>query len=119
MSNILSRFPQADLLCDLSAKKGLDVIVQNNLSLTPRKIRQYTEKGIAVSLSSPDIDSGIFEDKSPGDFSLDPLVSRDVDRNVLWERSVLAKTRIMSKRDKFTVSERRSMKDKKEHGNNI
>lgn len=90
-------FYNCNCLCD-----GHFTQVQNNLSLTPRHVRQLTERGIAVSTQMiGQVDFG----KNPPPKSLEPQYMRGCDLNTAWEISHTAKQRYLhlinlSKRNK-------------------
>ena len=71
--------------------------VQNGLAITPSDIERLAQQGVAVSV--PNADSFLYNNEVG--FDIDPVYSRDEDRNSLWERSQIAKHRIMraGKRD--------------------
>lgn len=107
--HVLSRLKNnVVVLCD-TEPTALDIPVQGGLSLTPRRIQELTSKGIAVSSSDaePVYDSPV----SFSDYSIDPIYERGMDRNTLWERSMLAKQRILSSKDKLTVVERQKKQE--------
>lgn len=107
---ILSRIPNNPLvLCDCSFNKSIDIPVQQGLALRPRDVRRLTEQGIAVSTPAANEGSFTASDK-PSDFSMDLMFERGVDRNVIWEKSQVAKQRIMNAKDKFSRSQRLKQK---------
>lgn len=110
MSRILTRRSDwIDNLCTLRRRSG-DIPVQSGLALTPRRVKELTEKGVAVSTSNSE---GIFDaPRNPSDWSFDSMYERGTDRCVLWERSQLAKRKILSSRDKLTVKERAELSNK-------
>lgn len=95
----------------LSLYSGLKP-VQSGLALTPARVKELTSKGIAVTTSNAE---GVYDASTkPSDYSVDPIYERDTDRNVLWERSQLARQKILSKKDKLTIVERQSLLNKDE-----
>lgn len=68
--------------------------VQNGLSITPSDIERLAQQGVAVNV--PNADSFLYNNEIG--FDIDPVYSRDEDRNSLWERSQIAKARIMRAR---------------------
>lgn len=104
MDKILTRRTDwIDNLCILRRRSG-DIPVQSGLALTPRRVKELTEKGVAVSTVNSE---GVFDaGKNPSDWSIDSMYQRGTDRCTLWEKSQLAKRKILSSRDKLTVKER-------------
>lgn len=104
MDKILTRRSDwTDNLVVLSRHSG-DIPVQSGLALTPRRVKELTEKGIAVSTSNAE---GTFDASyRRSDWSMDAMYERGSDRNVLWEKSQLARRKILTSRDKLTVKER-------------
>lgn len=104
MEKILTRRNDwVDNLCPLRYNNG-DVPVQSGLALTPRRVRELTEKGIAVTTSNSE---GVFDAPAKSsDWSMDAMFERGTDRCILWEKSQLARKKILSSRDKLTVKER-------------
>lgn len=98
--NILTRRKDwKDRLCDAS-RTSIDIPVKDGLALTPARVRQLTEKGIAVSLPSSN-NEGIFDSSdNPADYSLDSMYERSMTREELWERSQVAKQNIMNARNR-------------------
>nr|WEW54471.1 MAG: hypothetical protein [Microvirus Sku14] len=94
---------------DCSKYGPTDVPVQNNLAMTPAKVAELTAQGIAVSL-----DSTLNYDSSSSDnsFDLDPIFSRGMDQQTLWERQQLARQKISFARNRKKIS-----KDSKSNGN--
>lgn len=70
--------------------------VQSGLAITPSDIERLAQQGVAVSV--PNADSFLYNNEVG--FDIDPVYSRDEDRNSLWERSQIAKHRIMRARKK-------------------
>lgn len=90
--------------------KEHDRPVQHGLSMTPARIQQLTAKGIAVSQSTNNIDFEASAER--GDFTVDPLFERGMDENTLWERSQVAKKKILSSRDRISRKVRQSKSSK-------
>lgn len=107
--NILSRLKNNPVVLCSTEPTESDIPVKGGLALTPARIQELTSKGIAVSTSDaePLYDSSA----SPSDYSIDPAYERGMDRNTLWERSALAKQRLLSSKDKLTVVERQKQKE--------
>lgn len=104
MDNILTRRKDwKPVLCNASMTKR-DIPVQSGLALTPRKVRELTEKGIAVSTATAN-DAQFFASDAPNDYRLDPMEERGITREELWERSQVAKQRILSARKKKAIVE--------------
>lgn len=93
------------VLCDCSVYKPCDKPVQSGLAMTPGKVRELTSKGIAVSLSAP---SDTQFDGSPerGNFDIDPIFTRGMDQNTLWENSETSRRKILRSKDRMTVEKR-------------
>lgn len=91
-------------LCDCTILSACDRPVENGLSLTPAQIKKLTDKGIAVSQSNY---IGNF-DGSPdrGNFDIDPIYTRGMDQNTLWENAQVSKRKILSARDRLSVARR-------------
>lgn len=70
--------------------------VQSGLAITPSDIERLAQQGVAVSV--PNADSFLYNNEVG--FDIDPVYSRDEDRNSLWERSQIAKHRIIRARKK-------------------
>lgn len=70
--------------------------VQSGLAITPSDIERLAQQGVAVSV--PNADSFIYNNEVGWD--VDPVYSRDSDRNSMWEASQKAKARIMRARKK-------------------
>ena len=70
--------------------------VQSGLAITPSDIERLAQQGVAVSV--PNADSFIYNNENGWD--IDPVYSRDSDRNSMWEASQKAKARIMRARKK-------------------
>lgn len=68
--------------------------VQGGLAITPSDIERLAQQGVAVSV--PNADSFLYNNEDG--FAIDPVYARDEDRNSLWERSQIAKARIMKAR---------------------
>lgn len=98
--NILTRRKNwKDRFCDTS-RTSIDIPVNDGLALTPARVRQLTEKGIAVSLPASN-GEGIFDSSdNPADYSLDSMYERSMTREELWERSQVAKQNIMNARNR-------------------
>lgn len=97
-TNVLTRSLRENRLCNCDYTV-VDIPVQSGLALTPAKVKELTDKGIAVStpMASPSDYDG---SSRPGDFTLDPMYSVDSDRNTLWEMSQTARQRILKARSK-------------------
>lgn len=105
--NILSRIPNnPDILCACK-RRGLETPVQNGLALTPSRVKQLTDKGIAVSTDKND---GYYDSPDRG-YEIDAMYTRGMDRNTLWEKSQLARQRILKSRDRLTIKERLKQKE--------
>lgn len=76
--------------------KSYEQPVQPGLAITPSDIERLAQQGVAVSV--PNADSFLYNNEVG--FDIDPVYSRDEDRNSLWERSQIAKHRIMRARKK-------------------
>lgn len=99
---ILSRLKNnPDILCACK-RTSTETPVQNGLALTPAKVKEYTDKGIAVSVQNMD---GYYDSPESG-FELDAMYTRGSDRNMLWEKSQLARQRIFDRKDKLTLDKR-------------
>lgn len=107
MEKILTRRTDwIDNLCVLRRHSG-DIPVQSGLALTPRRVKELTDRGVAVTTSNSE---GIFDaPKASSDWSMDSMYQRGTDRCSLWEKSRLAKAKILSARDKLTVNERSNL----------
>lgn len=106
MNNVLTRRKDwKPVFCNASMTKR-DIPVQSGLALTPRKVRELTEKGIAVSTAIAN-DNQFFATDAPNDYRLDPMEERGITREELWERSQVAKQRIMSARKKKAIVEQK------------
>ncbi|UPW41315.1 hypothetical protein [Sigmofec virus UA08Rod_4138] len=107
MNNVLTRRKNwRENYVDLSKYFGLPP-VQSGLALTPTRVKELTSKGIAVTTANAE---GVYDASTkPSDYSVDPIYERDTDRNILWERSQLARQKILSKKDKLTLSERQKL----------
>lgn len=90
----------ANRLADCSVYKKDDVPVQGNLALTPAKIQELTAKGIAVTQSN--IETKYESDAERGDFVVDPLFTRGMDQNTLWENAQVSKRKILANRDRIS-----------------
>ena len=66
----------------------------DGLSMTPSDIERLARKGIAVSV--PNSDSFLYNDEKGWD--IPPELTRDADRNSMWETSQPAKQRILDAR---------------------
>lgn len=98
--NVLTRRQDwKDTLCDTS-RKDIDIDVQDGLALTPARVRQLTEKGIAVSMPAGNSE-GLFDSpESPSDYTMDLMYERGMTREELWERSQVSKQNIMNARNR-------------------
>lgn len=90
-----------DTLCD-THRTSLDISVQDGLALTPARVRQLTEKGIAVSLPAGNGD-GLYDSRV--DYSIDRVYERGITREELWESSQVAKQNILQARNRKKVVE--------------
>lgn len=110
MEKILTRRTDwTDNLCVLHRRPG-DAPVQPGLALTPRRVKELTDRGIAVTTSNSE---GVFDAPSnPSDWHIDSAYERGTDLCSLWEKSQLAKRKILSSRDKLTVKERAELNNK-------
>lgn len=99
MKILTRRLDWVDTLCD-TTRTSIDIDVQDGLALTPARVRQLTEKGIAVSLPASNGDGIYDSSSSPEDYSLDSMYERGMTREELWERSQVAKQNIMSARNR-------------------
>lgn len=98
--NILTRRKDwKDTLCDTS-RKDIDIDVQDGLALTPARVRQLTEKGIAVSMPAGNSEGLYDSSESPSDYSIDLMYERGMTREELWERSQVSKQNIMNARNR-------------------
>lgn len=78
--------------CDCSQLDENFQPVQPNLSLTPKDVRQLTERGISVSTQNLGI---VTDTDTPSDYL--PLEhQRGTDLNTAWEASYRAKEKLMS-----------------------
>lgn len=77
---------------------------QNNLALTPAKIKELTDAGIAVSAGS----ASVFTTDDKSGYDIDPLYIRGMDRNTLWERQQDVHSVLNTARDKKSVSKRKT-----------
>lgn len=80
-----------------------DKPVPQGLAITPSKIEELTNKGIPVSISNTPFEG---EEFSKGDFSIDPVFTRDMDRNTLWENSQSAKSRLLKAKNVLSKKEK-------------
>lgn len=98
----LTRSPRENITCNCDYTP-FDIPVQSNLALTPAKVKELTDKGIAVSTP---VSSALDYDGSsrPGDFTLDPMYANGSDRNTLWEMSQTARQRILKARSRKPLS---------------
>lgn len=102
--NVLSRLKNNPIILFETKVEFYDIPVQNGLALTPAKVQELTSRGIAVT---PANGEPVFDSPASfSDFSINPMYQRGVDRNTLWEQSVLSKQKILSARDKLTLAER-------------
>lgn len=105
MNNVLTRrkglIPR---LCNAGYTE-LDVPVQSGLALTPAKVKELAEKGIAVSTANSD---GLF-DASPdfGNYKMDDMYESGMTREELWERSQMAKKKVFFAKDKLSAKQRK------------
>lgn len=107
--NILSRLKNNPVVLCNTQPTVSDIPVKGGLALTPSRIQELVSKGIAVSTSDAE---PLYDSSSvPSDYSIDPVYERGMDRNTLWERSVLAKQKLLSSKDKLTVVERHEKKE--------
>lgn len=91
-----------------SELSATDKPVQHNLAMTPAKVRELTAKGIAVTLSAPKPGQFTDSDKNPG-MDIDPIYTRDMDQNTLWENSEVSRHKILRSRDKVSVKRRQEI----------
>lgn len=97
-------------LCNAGYSK-LDVKVQSGLALTPAKVKELSERGIAVS--TPAADSSVFDGSAEfGDYSMDSVYESGMTREELWERSQVAKKKIMSARNRLSRKQVESKQSK-------
>lgn len=107
--NILSRLRYNPVILCNTQPTELDIPVKGGLALTPARIQELTSKGIAVSTSDAE---PVYDSPSAfSDYSIDPAYERGMDRNTLWERSMLAKQKLLSSKDKLTVVERQKQRE--------
>lgn len=91
-------------MCD-TYRTSIDIDVQDGLALTPARVRQLTEKGIAVSTPAANSE-GIFDaSDAPDDFGMDSMHERGMTREELWERSQVAKQNIMNARNRKRIED--------------
>lgn len=82
-------------LCSCKVDGVFEHRVQNNLALTPRMVKEMTEKGIAVSLPNNTIDPQDDPVMSKaGKWELDPIEMRGFDKNSAWEMSKRSNNKI-------------------------
>ena len=84
-------FKKYHRLANCNVLKPTDKVVQDDLSLTPRQIRQLTERGIAVSTQSLGV---ITDNDCPSDY-LPIEHTRGTDINIAWETSQRARQNII------------------------
>lgn len=107
--NVLSRLKNNPIILFETKVESFDIPVQNGLALTPAKVQELTARGIAVTQANGE---PVFDSPSSfSDFSLNPMYQRGMDRNTLWEQSMLSKQKILSARDKLTLIERQSKEE--------
>ncbi len=93
-----------DITCNTSCKI-IDIPVQSGLALTPARVQQLTEKGIAVSLPAANSEGLFTSSDAPFDFGLEDMYKRSVTREDLWETSQVSKERIMKARNRKAIVE--------------
>lgn len=74
-------------------------VVASGLAMTPSDIERLAKQGIAVS--TPNADSFRYDEDS-GTWNIDPVYTRDGDRNSMWERSQIAKANILKAKKRDT-----------------
>lgn len=86
--------------CNCTLCADIDrLTTKEGLSLTPQRVKELTDRGIAVSLPNSQNFIAPSESKS---WDIDPMFKRDANMCDLWEQEQLAKKRVMNahKKDK-------------------
>lgn len=100
---ILSRLKNQKQVLSKCKYCATDKVVSQGLAITPADVEELTNKGIPVSISNAPWEG---QDLEKGDFNIDPMFRRDVDRNTLWETSQEAKGRILKARNVLSKKEK-------------
>lgn len=72
---------------------SLELVTKPGLAMTPKQVRELTDRGIAVSL--PNEKSFLDGSSSKTDWSIDPIFRRDADMCSMWELSRDCQGRIL------------------------
>lgn len=69
-----------------------DIVVKSGLAMTPTKVKELTDKGLAVSNQSAS-----FYDSSDtsSDWNIEPMFKRNMDVNSLWEIQNESRTKVV------------------------